>query len=298
MTQLKQNLNVIEWQEGMDVEALAPCLIAGMPNDVYHSTPAISKSGLDKIAKTPAHYKRAKTKATKAMELGTAFHAMVLEPAVFDAKFLTLPDVKDRHQSEYKKAKESYGDGNVLVGEECHQLAGMYASLSANPKAAELTGMEGWRELSVFAHDPETGVLCRARFDELAQNEQGELIAVDLKTTSDAAPDEFSNSIARYRYHVQTAFYCDVLSWATGSILSEFWFLAVESKAPHGVICRYLDEASELQGRDEYRADLDLYAKCKAEDYWPCYDQPEDAEISLPDWRWRQIENDIVEDIV
>lgn len=34
-----------------------PKIIHGMPNADYHASPAISKSGLDKIAKSPAHYR-------------------------------------------------------------------------------------------------------------------------------------------------------------------------------------------------------------------------------------------------
>lgn len=294
---------IIEYKEGFDPVMNAPCVVAGMPNDVYHGSDAISKSGLDKIDKTPAHYKYGEFSGSKAMELGTALHAAILEPDVFKEQFLMLPDVKDRRASEYKQAAKSMGAGNVLVGKECAQVDGMICAINANFKAAQLlNGDKGWRELSVFAHDPETGVLCRCRFDFLGQDENG-YYAVDLKTTADAGDSgflAFQNSIAKRRYHVQDAFYGDVLNWATGIELQRFWFAAVESKAPHGVVCRFLGEDSVYAGRTEYRANLNTYAECKSTDTWPCYDQPQiddEAEISLPDWYWRQLESNEVDEI-
>tara|TARA_R110000765_G_scaffold51973_2_gene104702 strand:- start:265 stop:1161 length:897 start_codon:yes stop_codon:yes gene_type:complete len=288
---------VIFWSEEFDPEKEAPCIVAGMPNEVYHATNAISKSGLDRIEKTPAHYKYGEFSESKAMEIGTALHAAILEPDVFKADFLMLPEIKDRRASEYKQAVKSHGKGNVLVGKECGQINGMVDAIRANYKAQKLlNSYEGFRELSFFAYDPVTGVLCRCRFDALV-GDNGEYDAIDLKTTADAGDSgylAFQNTIAARRYHVQDAFYSDVFEWVTGKKINKFWFIAVESKKPHGVICRHLDPDSIQVGRDEYRVNLDTYSQCLNTDSWPCYYQPEsdeDCEISLPEWKWRQIEN-------
>lgn len=296
--QNKMTIKITAYTENFNPLDSAPCVVSGMPNDVYHSLPGISKSGLDKINKTPAHYKYGEFEVTKPMEIGTALHAAVLEPDVFASDFLMLPDVKDRRASEYKKACAAYD--NVLVGKECDQITGMVDALNDNFKASELMSGVGHRELSVFVRDPVMGVLCKCRFDFISIEENG-AYTVDLKTTSDANEEAFSASMARYRYYVQSAFYSDVWLWATGLELSRFWFIAVESKKPHGVICRYLDDESVQLGRDEYRANLNTYAECISNDFWPCYEQPandDDAVISLPYWIWNQLENDIVEEIV
>lgn len=55
-------------------------------NETYHALEAVSKSDLDKINRSPAHYKYAKenpTPPTPAMERGTAVHMAVLEPDEF-----------------------------------------------------------------------------------------------------------------------------------------------------------------------------------------------------------------------
>lgn len=293
-------LDILDYTDGMNPEEHAPCVIAGMPNDVYHASYGISKSGLDKINRSPAHYKYAEHEPSKAMEMGSALHCAVLEPDVFADQYLLLPEIADRRASEYKKAAASRGAGNVLVGKEVDQLTGMVKALSAHYKTEQLMQGSGLRELAVFACDPVTGMLCKAKLDYLGMQEGDVLYGVDLKSTSDAREEPFSRSIANYRYHVQAAFYSDVFYWATGQKLEKFWFVAVESKAPHGVLCRYIDSESEQIGRDEYQGDIVVYADCAWNDYWPCYEQPGDDElcvISLPAWKIAQYENDVFETI-
>lgn len=91
---------------------MKPGIYRGLPNDLYHGGPGISKSGLDLIRKSPAHYRAVVTadndnarKPTPAQALGTALHALVLEPQEF-ARTYTLalqrsdvPDaIDDREQ--------------------------------------------------------------------------------------------------------------------------------------------------------------------------------------------------------
>ena len=57
-------------------------LIRNMPASEYHSTRRVSKSGLDKIARSPAHYVAAiksPSAPSKSMRIGTAVHSLVLE---------------------------------------------------------------------------------------------------------------------------------------------------------------------------------------------------------------------------
>lgn len=299
----EQSINgvkITQWTEEFDLGNInLPAIVAGMPNEVYHSLPGISKSGLDKINRSPAHYRHGELTTSKAMEIGSALHAAILEPEVFEAQYLMLPDVADRRSSEYKAAVKSRGEGNVLVGKEVARIEGMVNAITGNYKCAKIMGRDGWRELAFFANDPDTGVLCKIKIDFLAMGDGG-YYAVDLKSTSNADPDEFSRSVERYNYHVQSSFYSDVFEWATGQILTRFWFAAVESEKPHGVICRYLCDDSVEIGSAQYRDNLDTYANCLMHDFWPCYPQPEDDDecvISLPGWKLAQHEAETVDEI-
>lgn len=82
---------------------MKPGVYEGIPNAEYHSGPGISKSGLDLIHRSPMHYHAVVTAEndrvpTPAQELGTAAHALILEPEVFTATYclaLRRSDVPD-----------------------------------------------------------------------------------------------------------------------------------------------------------------------------------------------------------
>ncbi|QIG65628.1 hypothetical protein [Salmonella phage PT1] len=82
---------------------MKPGVYEGIPNIEYHTGPGISKSGLDLVHRSPMHYNAVVTAAndhtpTTAQELGTAAHALILEPDVFTDTYclaLRRSDVPD-----------------------------------------------------------------------------------------------------------------------------------------------------------------------------------------------------------
>lgn len=253
-----------------------------LSNIDYHSGAGISCTGLKKIAVSPAHYKYGEFKQTAAMFTGSATHAAILEPDLFAKQYAFLPQGKDRRSSEYKALCAEHGADNVLTNLDRFQILQMQRAVKANPVANKwLYEEEGRNELSVYAKDPETGVLVRCRFDRLLNRG----FSPDLKTTVDASHRGFSNAIAKYGYAFQAAFYMDTYYWATGQRLEGFGFLAVESKAPYNVMCYRLDDESIEVGRSQYRAALNKYAECLESGVWHGYDDCElEMLIGLPDW--------------
>lgn len=75
-----------------------PGCYSDLSNEAYHGGPGVSKSGLDLVNRTPAHYFAAtaareagvERKTTAAFTFGTAFHALILEPESF-AETYALP---------------------------------------------------------------------------------------------------------------------------------------------------------------------------------------------------------------
>lgn len=272
--------------------ARAGCFVTGMPNSAYHSYEGISKSGLDLIHRSPAHYRySAPREPSRAMSIGTAIHTALLEPDRFATEYLLLRDVKDRRASEYKQAIKVHDAEQVLVASEADKVAGMQESVYSQPGASEALKAGGFRELSAFVEDPETGVLLRCRYDLI----DAFGLATDLKKTRSAAPEEFARSIYNYRYHVQDAMYSHVYELITGEPLA-FQILAVEEEAPHCAMLYTLDEESKRIGFEEYRRDLELYAECERTGEWCGYPDPVQT-ISLPGWALAKYENEIVEEI-
>lgn len=286
-------IEVIEYKEGMDIKP--PMFIANMPDDVYHNWPdSISKSGLDLVHRSPAHYKFSKGKQeTRQMVVGRAVHCAVFEPKKFLSNYLLLKHIKDRTKSEYKQAIKAKDESLVLVSTEADMVSCIYETMNSSPAIQYYISNPAWHELSLFVTNPETDVLVRCRFDMLTHDG----IAIDLKTTQDVRPEAFAKSIANYRYHVQQAFYSDAFFWATGEQLQEFVFIALEKEQPNAHRIYVLDDESVDIGRIAYMKDLKAYAHSVETNHWSGADCFGPESISLPSWAIARAEESIVEEI-
>jgi len=270
-----------------------PAVVTGMPEDHYHGHEiSISKSGLDLIARSPAHYRYAPPREpTRAMAIGTALHTALLEPERFREEYVDS-GAADRRASEYKQAVKSLGDETrVLTASEYARIDTAVEAVYAQPVAARTLNQSGHIELSVFAHDPVTGIPVRCRFDLLTHSG----VAIDLKKTQDARRHAFSQAVARYRYEVQAAFYADVWHWATGRTLGAYAFLGVEDEPPHGCMVHVLSDRWLARGRRLYREALNTYAQCLTTDEWPAYDT-EPQVLDMPRWVEMQEEAEEISD--
>ncbi len=252
-----------------------------MNNAEYHAMPGISKSGLDLINRSPAHYRWARENPqdpSPAMRFGTLAHLAVLEPDRFNSECIVLPTL-DRRTKAGKEAWEEFQanhpDQELLTNDEHTHITAIRDAVRAHPIARKLLDQIDQVEASTFWTDPATGVECRCRPDAILGN--GMLI--DLKTTDDAGPG-FHRSVAKYRYHVQAAFYGDGMG---GMEERPMVFIAVEKKAPYLVSCNIIGPDSLVAGREAYRRNLDTYAKCVESGIWPGYPDAIQT-INLPDW--------------
>ena len=250
-----------------------------MTNEEYHKHPALSKSGLDRLAISPAHYQAWLTEPrieTPALKFGSAAHCGILEFERFERDYIPAPDGLDRRT---KAGKELFAEleasGKTIIGiNDLDVICRMRASVFAHPAARELLS-EGIAETSHFSTIDGVSVKCRP--DWLSGG-----IVVDLKTTQDASLNGFSKSIANYRYAVQAAFYSDILA-SLGHDVVAFLFIAVEKTAPYAVGVYELDDMSLEIGREQYQRDLDTYRRCVASGEWPAYSNGIEK-ISLPRW--------------
>lgn len=289
---------VYAWAEGMEPQS--GCFYAGMPNEVYHATTHASSTKLSRLSRSPAHtrYEKPRTQSSE-MRMGSAIHAAVLEPHVFEKEWLLLADVEDRRKTEYREAAKHHNPDFILVGDEAGRVAGAQATLLADPNIGPLLRAPSMRELSGFTECPETGALCKFRMDHLITEFNGQqvFIGVDLKTTTDASPVEFSKSVANFRYHAQMAFYSDQFFWLTGEALAGWSYIVVEREAPFGAKIYVLDDEAVTYGRHLYRRDLATWHKCMTSGVWPGYDSSPEV-LYLPAWAKRQHQADFALEIM
>lgn len=272
----------------MSLSEIGNGIFYDLSNDDYHSASGVSKSGLDKIARSPAHYKYSgKRASTRAMEIGTAIHAAILEPKRFDEEYC-LTTAPLRTAKEYKDAKAIHGGELTLTAPEGKKVIDMRKSVFTNEIAMQYLNESGNAEVSFMCEDPETGITIRSRFDWLTESG----VAVDVKKTQDVRTYEFAKSVNSYRYHVQEAMYSFIYKQVTGEDLKAFYFLAVEEEAPHSNQMYLLDDLAREVGEYYFRRDLRRYAECDSSGVWPHHSNG-DGVITLPNWGVIDYENDL-----
>ena len=261
-----------------------------MNNADYHAHPAVSKSHLDLIARSPLHYwaryvdpARVAPEPTPQMRLGTALHTHVLELSRWDEEIAVAPPMDRRTKvgKESWAAFESDAAGKtVITGDDAAQVMAMGRAVLRHPAAAMLLGLPGKAETTHMWTDATYGVECKCRPDWLTDDGS---IVVDLKTTKDASPRGFKQSIANFSYQKQAAWYLHGLEQATGKRPDQFIFICVESTAPYAVAVYAADAEMIERGHDQAMRDLAKLAVCKAADHWPSYSEQIET-ISLPGW--------------
>lgn len=255
---------------------------------LYHSKQLgmVSKSALDLVEKSPAHY-RAWLDAppdsdTPAMAFGRAFHCAVLEPDVFARLYIVQPDFGDCRFKANKSSRDSWLEENsgkaVITSGDYAAIAGMTKSLRAHPAASRIIE-DGEPEVTLRWTDPLTNLPCKSRADYWVK---GKLLCADLKSTDDASPEAFARSVYKYRYHVQDALYRAAFS-ACGEPIQHFALLAVEKAPPYAVAVYTLDADAVQRGYQAARRNIETLSECLASDQWVAYSNGVET-LSLPRW--------------
>jgi exodeoxyribonuclease VIII len=245
----------------------------------YHTnTSRISKSGLDLINRAPAHYyerylnpKAAPQKETPALVIGSAVHCAVLEPEEFGKRYAVGPRV-DRRTKAGKEEWEAFlqtSEGFIQLDSETATLCERIMEAVRRFPAAKYLLNAGKAEEVIEWTDEAIEVDCKARPDWLTPDN----IIVDLKTTEDASPRGFAQSVRKYRYDVQAAFYSDGLEAATGKACEGFFFIAVEKAPPFLCAVYYLGADDILEARQKYQKNLLTYRMCKESGIWNGYSE-------------------------
>lgn len=243
----------------------------GLSMEEYAAIPAMSASGLEDLRVSPAHFlhrRRNPRPRTPAMALGSALHMALLEPLLFETRYVALGRCealkKDGSQctnganrlrafddgltagwtitgptgplsafcgvhDPAKDIETLSPEGVELVGQgDLDRINGMCAAVLRHPEARQWFRGKGRSEVTGVWVDEASGVPCKIRVDR--EIERASWIHMDLKTTSDASPDAFTRSAGRLGYHRRAAWYRRGLA-ALGREVTASVLVAVESEA-------------------------------------------------------------------
>lgn len=250
----------------------------GLASEKYFSDPRINASGLKILAEKPGAYYKAslteKRAPSRAFMLGSAIHTMVLENDQFYNRYTVMGDDVNGRTKEGKQAKKDAASGGleVINSSDFHIIKSAYEAVFKNKLAAKLFS-SGKPEVTVCSQID--GVPAKARLDWYRSN-----VIVDLKTTDSIA--EFSKSMAKYLYHLQSAWYMDCCR-AAGMGIQKFLFVVVEKAYPYGVIVYEIDDEALWEGKVRYLKALQTYKQCTDSGIWPGYGDNLQI-LSLPRW--------------
>lgn len=244
----------------------------------YESSPAVNKSTLWEMRKSPLHYWHlihdTPKEDTAAMKFGRAVHTRLLEPVEFSARYAVAPEC-DRRTKEGKAIWAELMES----GKEVISKADMNMILSMEERFQFVHKMffdsETQTEVPLYWTDEETGVECKGRLDAITSD-----FVIDYKTTMDASTKAFTREALRYGYDLQAAMYMEAAR-ANGYNPKGFVFIAQEKNAPNLINIIHAGEAFLDRGRWIMRDLLAKYSTCVKLNIWPGYGE---NELILPEW--------------
>jgi len=190
-------------------------------------------------------YAMEQTAESEALLVGSAFHAMMLEPDKYK-KLYAFEPAMDKRTKAGKEYIASWKEENKdiphhLPGKYEEMLINMQDSLLAHPVYNELVEKVDVFEAEVIKLFELEGQKCKAKIDFYNPKEN---YIVDIKTCNSVNIDDVIESIKKYLYGVQASFYLDGLK------AHKFYFVFIQKKAPYDVLV--VDFISLEQGRKAY----------------------------------------------
>lgn len=307
-----------------------------LPDELRKNRDVLSATGLSLLFKTPKHFHSQvilkEKEPTKAMQVGTLIHKVVLEPDNFHQYYVVLDDQKDYLVTvDQLKAKiESLGEKPCKGKKE--DLINQLLTLDHNAKiwdryiqAIRDTGLEevsheqmkkcervseevkkhkflskalngGMIEQSAW-WEHETGVLISMRMDFYHPSMGGKRpVIIDLKKARSADPRYFEKQIWENKLFIQAAVYVDGIKKITG-VEPLYCWAVVEDEAPYCIEVFAADFGMIEAGRAVYNKMILKYLECKNNNQWPGYTNGNVTNISLPSWAFEKLDQYAEEEI-
>ena len=286
------------------VELPTASLIEKMSNEEYHSRPEFSSSQLKDMLRSSAHFysnnilKEVERETKAAMSFGTLAHTLFLEPEQFEHEFIIAPkfDRRTKAGKEEALAWEQANQGKILVdAEQVEGAKRIVANLQKLSSYADMQNNYGMPEASIFFTDPIYGLELRIRPDwHIAPCKAfPNGLILDLKTTTDARPNEFSRKCANFGYDLSAAMYREGFQqYYKTEEKPPFIFLVAESAIPFNVKQYKASDLFLSVGEARYNKAKSLLAESLLINEWDGYSL-EMEEIFLPSYMTKQaLEND------
>lgn len=250
-------------------------------NKDYHAIVGASSSILKMLlTKTPAHVyaqyfdpSRKTKEPSAAMQMGTAIHAAILEPMKFEAEYFVLDEGLDKKNSKSLFAAIEAA-GQIPLKRADFDVIESIRKMVFSKSTSDKYLSNGHAEKSIIINCDEYGIALKIRPDYcvLPCPEFPNGMILDVKSTEDASPNGFGDSVMKYGYELSAAWYCDV--WQRHFKTEDrplFVWLPVEKSEPYECAFYAAPDFALDYGREQYLSVLPVLAECIKTGVWNGY---------------------------
>ena len=233
-----------------------------MQEKEYRQAEGLSQSELNTFIKSPKAYEQLKLgglrEETTAMIFGSAFHTKILEPKIFNDRFV-VADRRTTIGKEKAKYCESIGQ-KIITDTDYQTILAMEESLFYHPTFRTLYEQRTSVEEAMFWNETISGKNRKAKGRlDFATNDS----ICDLKTTD--KPDlSFRYSIKDFGYHRQAAWYLDAKKDK-----KFFIFIAIQKKPPFDIGLYTLSDVVLDKARLEIKDAIEKLEICEELGIYP-----------------------------
>ena len=251
-------------------------------NEIYHAASAYSRSSLMLLEKSPRHFwhkylsgMAKKNKSTESMDLGSAFHTLLLEPGKFNQEFAVWSKVNRTTKAGkelWSKFNEEHSNKIILTTDQYEQVLEMVNNVKQHEIVLTLLD-DSVFEQSIFWTDKETGLQFKCRPDIWSSK-----MAVDLKTTKDASSHLIQRSAVGFGYYLQAGMIyeaCRVIE----KPIEMFVHLFCEKEEPYLPYVYLMKENALKHGIEQFNELKRKLSDCLSSDKWPL---PPVMELDVP----------------
>lgn len=242
----------------------------------YRAAEGVNQSALKPLKLSPQHALHAVTaerKTSAAMSIGILTERLIACPD--DLRMAMKHDGRTTAGNAANAAAEEQGF-TLIAADDWDRAEAMANALRQDPQAAALLAGCEFGQPCYWTVD---GQKRKALFDAVDVSRH---LVVDIKTTSaPLTPHSMAGEVVKWGYHLQAAWYRQGYRTTHGADCA-FWFVFVESSAPHAVVCFQLAEDDLDAAELECERMAAVWQRCTDSGVWPGPRMPE--RLALPRW--------------
>lgn len=251
-----------------------PAVFVNIKDKDYRSATGLSQSAIKDFIKSPAHYlvgTEQVSEPTPAMQLGTAFHAVMLQDKPKEHYAVKIKmDGRTKEGKAYNEQFAVENAGKAIINTEDEEtLLKMRESIMAHPLASKLAKGLTHKEFAVLGSiETNDGyVRLKGLIDGYCETEG---YIVDYKTCEDASPLGFIKAIRDRRYDLQSVQYPWLLKNAQMKV-TDFYFICVEKVPPYAVGVYRIELDYLIETGKRWAWAIGDFCVCQRDGKYPAY---------------------------